>query len=241
MSRIEFMDELRALLQDISAEEREEAMQYYNDYFDDAGVENEESIIKELGSPQRVAQTIKAGLGGRNEYDDTYSEYRETGYTDTRFEQNETPAKREGYRSTGKTGNPQSRDGKPWTSKTLKVILIILIIVIGVPVVIPAAGGILAGILGVLIAIVAVVAALLLAGIGIVIGGIALGIVGIIQLFYSAPVGFGLMGAGCLLLAVGAAMTALMWWMFAKVMPPVFRWFVELCRKPFQRRREEQQ
>ena len=222
MSRIEFMDELRALLQDISAEEREEAMQYYNDYFDDAGVENEESIIKELGSPQRVAQTIKAGLGGRNEYDDTYSEYRETGYTDTRFEQNETPAKREGYRSTGKTGNPQSRDGKPWTSKTLKVILIILIIVIGVPVVIPAAGGI-------------------LAGIGIAIGGIALGIVGIIQLFYSAPVGFGLMGAGCLLLAVGAAMTALMWWMFAKVMPPVFRWFVELCRKPFQRRREEQQ
>ena len=121
------------------------------------------------------------------------------------------------------------------------MILIILIIAIGVPVVIPAAGGILAGILGVLIAIVAVVAALLLAGIGIVIGGIALGIVGIIQLFYSAPVGFGLMGAGCLLLAVGAAMTALMWWMFAKVMPPVFRWFVELCRKPFQRRREEQQ
>ena len=37
MNRIEFMTELAALLQDISAEERIEAMQYYNDYFDDAG------------------------------------------------------------------------------------------------------------------------------------------------------------------------------------------------------------
>ena len=43
MSRIEFMNELRALLLELSAEEREEAMQYYNDYFDDAGIENEAS------------------------------------------------------------------------------------------------------------------------------------------------------------------------------------------------------
>ena len=36
MSRTEYMRELDALLQGISKEEREEAMQYYNDYFDDA-------------------------------------------------------------------------------------------------------------------------------------------------------------------------------------------------------------
>ena len=46
MSRTEYMRELDALLQGISKEEREEAMQYYNDYFDDAGSENEEKVIE---------------------------------------------------------------------------------------------------------------------------------------------------------------------------------------------------
>lgn len=240
MSRIEFMNELRALLQDISAEEREEAMQYYNDYFDDAGVENEQGVIQELGSPKKVAQTIKAGLGGRNEYDDIYSEYRETGYTDTRFEENQAPARREGYRSTEQTGS-EERNEKPWTSKTVKAILIILIIVIGIPVVIPAVGGVLMAILGILIAFVAIIAALLFSGIAIGIGGIVLGIVGIVQLFQAVPIGLGLMGVGCLMIALGAALTALMWWVCVKSVPPMFRWLVELCRKPFQKRRESKQ
>ena len=48
MNRTEYMRELDALLHGISKEEREEAMQYYNDYFDDAGSENEEKVIEEL-------------------------------------------------------------------------------------------------------------------------------------------------------------------------------------------------
>lgn len=241
MSRIEFMNELRALLQDISAEERDEAMQYYNDYFDDAGAENEQGVIKELGSPQKVAQTIKAGLGARGDGEDIYSEYSETGYQDTRFEEKESPATREGYRSTAQGAGGNAADGKPWTSGTLKVILIILILVIGVPVVLPAAGGILLAILGVLIGIVGIVAAVLFTGIALAIAGIATGMVGIVQLFHSPAVGFGLMGMGCLLLAAGAALTALTWWAFFKIVPPVFRWFVELCRGPFQGRKEKRQ
>lgn len=241
MSRIEFMNELRALLLDVPAEEREEALQYYNDYFDDAGVENEESIIKELGSPMRVAQTIKAGLGGSEDSADTYGEYRETGYSDIRFEQNETPARREGYRSTGYSGSGQNADGKPWTSKTVKVILIILIILIGVPVVIPAAGGILAGIFGVLIAVVAVVFAVLIAGAAVAVSGLAIGIVGIAQMFHSVPLGFGMLGGGCLLFALGVVMAAFTWWLGMKIVPPLFRGFVELCRRPFQKRKEGQQ
>ena len=38
-NRIGFMTQLAALLQDVPVEERREAMQYYNDYFDDAGAE----------------------------------------------------------------------------------------------------------------------------------------------------------------------------------------------------------
>ena len=65
MNRIEFMTELAALLQDVPVEERREAMQYYNDYFDDAGEENEEQVISELGNPAKVAATIKADLEAR--------------------------------------------------------------------------------------------------------------------------------------------------------------------------------
>ena len=64
MNRIEFMTELASLLQDIPAEERRDAMQYYNDYFDDAGEDQEQQVIDELESPQKVAEKIKADMTG---------------------------------------------------------------------------------------------------------------------------------------------------------------------------------
>ncbi|MGN0405958.1 MAG: DUF1700 domain-containing protein [Bariatricus sp.] len=235
MTRVEFMNELRALLWDLSVEEREEALQYYNDYFDDAGAENEADIIKELESPEKVAETIKAGLGGQNEF---HSEYRETGYTDTRFERSDSPVKREGYRSTGRTtGEGGNMEKKPWTNKTLKIILIVLIALIVVPVAVPAAGGILVAILGILIAIVAVVAAILMSGIAVSISGIGIVIAGFTQIFHSAPVALALIGIGMLVLALGIVLTVFIGWICMKIVPPVFRWLVELCRKPFQRKK----
>ncbi|MDE6939061.1 MAG: DUF1700 domain-containing protein, partial [Lachnospiraceae bacterium] len=63
MNRIEFMTELAALLQDVPEEERRDAMKFYNDYFDDAGEENEQQVIAELENPAKVAATIKEDLG----------------------------------------------------------------------------------------------------------------------------------------------------------------------------------
>lgn len=62
MNRTEFMNQLEILLQNISAGEKEEALQYYNDYFDDAGAENEQSVIEALGNPARVAENIRREL-----------------------------------------------------------------------------------------------------------------------------------------------------------------------------------
>lgn len=76
MNRAEFMRRLTELLGDVSPMERDEAIQYYNDYFDDAGVENESSVIASLGTPDELARTIKAGLsdGGSG------GEFTETGF-----------------------------------------------------------------------------------------------------------------------------------------------------------------
>ena len=63
MNRFEYMRRLEDLLSDISPSEKEEALTYYNDYFNDAGQENEQKVIEELGSPEQVAAGIKEGLG----------------------------------------------------------------------------------------------------------------------------------------------------------------------------------
>lgn len=77
MNRAEFMRRLAGLLGDVPPMEREEAIQYYNDYFDDAGEENESSVIASLGTPEELARSIKAGLsdGGNG------GEFTESGFS----------------------------------------------------------------------------------------------------------------------------------------------------------------
>lgn len=64
MNRTEYMRQLESLLQNISATEREEALQYYNEYFNDAGPENEQNVIEALGNPAKVAENIKKIFSG---------------------------------------------------------------------------------------------------------------------------------------------------------------------------------
>ena len=63
MSKEAFLQRLKELLAGVPATEAEEAIQYYEDYFADAGVENEEKVIEELGTPEKVAANIRRDLG----------------------------------------------------------------------------------------------------------------------------------------------------------------------------------
>lgn len=104
MNRAEFMRRLTELLGDVSPMEREEAIQYYNDYFDDAGVENESSVIASLGSPEELARSIKAGLndGGNG------GEFTEAGFSGyTQMYKNEMVRAGE----TSQSGNAAQQDG----------------------------------------------------------------------------------------------------------------------------------
>lgn len=62
MNRQEFMSQLEKLLLYVPIQEREEALQYYNDYFEDAGEEKEQEVIAALGSPQAIAENIKRDI-----------------------------------------------------------------------------------------------------------------------------------------------------------------------------------
>ncbi len=87
MTKLEFMKELESLLLDIPLEEREEALQYYNGYFEDAGDDHEDEIIKELGSPKRVASIIKADLNSNGDDRESRGYFTEKGYQDTIYKE----------------------------------------------------------------------------------------------------------------------------------------------------------
>lgn len=62
MSRAEFMEKLEYLLQDLSQEDREDGIAFYRDYLDEAGPEREQEVLREFGSPERIASIIRSNL-----------------------------------------------------------------------------------------------------------------------------------------------------------------------------------
>ncbi|MDL2276289.1 DUF1700 domain-containing protein [Breznakia sp. OttesenSCG-928-G09] len=59
-NRKDYMRDLAYHLRDLQKEEFEDAIHYVEEYFDEAGEENEQKVIDELGSPQKLAATIRA-------------------------------------------------------------------------------------------------------------------------------------------------------------------------------------
>lgn len=108
MNRAEFMRRLTELLGDVSPTEREEAIQYYNDYFDDAGEENEGSVIASLGTPEELARTIKAGLNDSG----NGGEFTEAGFSGyTRAPKDEVIR----AEAAGAAGEPENNANTAWT------------------------------------------------------------------------------------------------------------------------------
>lgn len=58
MKKQEFLAALRQALSGLPPEERDNVMQYYEDYFLDAEGESEEEVIRGLGDPQKIADDI---------------------------------------------------------------------------------------------------------------------------------------------------------------------------------------
>lgn len=225
MNRIQFMAALEALLQDVPEEERREALQYYNDYFDEAGPAREEEIIRELGSPGRVAAEIKAGLEGRA---GEAGEFRETGYTDARFEHREAPARQ---------GCAGEDGGKPQSGRGAKILLIVLILLVGFPIIFPLSLAALCLLAGLAIASVGVFVAFLIAAVAMAVCGIAVFAVGLVTLVADLPAGLMVVGCGLLLTAAGAVFTVAAVRLCIIVLPGMFRFCVELLRRPFHRRK----
>ena len=76
------MKQLSYLLQDISDEDRTDALDYYENYLDEAGFGYETDITNELGSPERIAAIIRISLLSNP---DETGEFTDSGYENSRF------------------------------------------------------------------------------------------------------------------------------------------------------------
>lgn len=212
MNRREFIAELDRLLEKMPEEERRAAVQYYMDYFADAGVENEADVIRELGSPQKVAESIKADYYGTH-FDE--NKYERKDYVERRYESN------------GETCG-QNTSGKSGRDKRIMLLLIVLIAVILWPLTL----GVGSIVLGLVLTVVCFFAGLVIAAAGIMLSGIIIFVAGAVLLVIP-PAAFVVMGIGVLIFVLGLAGTAVTVKLCTIVYPAMLRGFVNLCRRPF--------
>ena len=213
MNRAQFMEQLKKLLSDISEEERQEAL----DYYDDAGEDQEAEVIRELGSPGKVAAIIKEDLKNSSQ---NYGEFTESGYQDERADdERQMPQRRseKGYHA-------ERRGGKAG------VILVLILLVFIAPLI----KGTVGGIIGFIVALILLPLILVLGTGAVVIALFAIAVIAIgagIGACVTATPAFGALGIGIglILLSLGLVGLVFFVWAASRALPAILRRFTDFC------------
>ena len=132
MNKQEYLSQLAYLLQDMPEQEKSDVLQYYEDYFAEAGEEQEESVIRTLGSPERLAAMIRDGIGSGQE--NSHGEYTDSGYRDERFrEDGKVPEKyRKSWKEQQQSGRVlEDQRGRRNNRILLMILLVVLAVTVG--------------------------------------------------------------------------------------------------------------
>ncbi|HKL79853.1 MAG TPA: hypothetical protein VJ888_05385 [Mobilitalea sp.] len=248
MARMDFMKELESLLSDIPIEERIEALQYYNDYFEDAGADHEDEIIAELGSPNKVAGIIKADLSANGIDHENRGYYTEKGYQDTVYKDekfelvNSTEKKAQDNTTNNHAENTENKEnqqtagtGNRQQGNNTNIALIILLAIFAIPIGFPLVIAFFSVAFAFMITILALVFSFGLAGIIMIIVGVALFILGIVQVHIPLALA-GLCGSGLLVFGLGILFTSFSGLICKKLLPAMIKGIVAVCRIPFRNR-----
>lgn len=214
MNAYEYLQALRAALAVLPDDEIDSAMRYYEDYFLDAGDENAEKVIKQLGPPEQVAEAILRDY---------------TGVARRR------PERFEEEKAQTVDGVPLGRDGKPLTRKKginpwMLACIVLLALIFG-PVAVAVIGAIIVAAVGLVIGIAACVVAVPAATL---IGGGALVLFSF--LLWATPASaLATLGAGLVVGAVGLLLVLLVIKLCILFVPPIIRGLVALIRWPIEK------
>lgn len=204
MSRVEFMNQLKNHLWDIPEGKREEILNYYEGYFDDAGSENEQQVIENLDSPEKVAAMIKEGLkDDAPKYEVIY------------YEQPKKKTFADRVKNLGTGG----------------MILLLILAIFSLPILGPIGSEIVFAILGSLTTVVVGLFIFIIIGIALLAAGAGVFATAIESFVVMPQGGIMLLGRSMLIIGVGILITILGIKVVTKVIPKVIRWFVRLVHK----------
>ncbi|WP_394273098.1 DUF1700 domain-containing protein [Butyricicoccus sp.] len=221
MNRNDFILRLEQALAGMPEEERRRAVEYYENYFDEAGPENEAEVLHTLGAPEKVAADI-------------LKEFRDVS----------SPAG--SAENTGKTGQKGAESYAERAKKRFQTMdngqkaLVLVLAAVAVICVVPASVGIVGGIGGILIGLICAVATvfLIVPVLDLAAWGCAIGFV--VAAGYTAAAGTGaetLLFIGLAL--VSAALGILLWkltvYLFRALFPALLNGIVGLFRRVFHR------
>lgn len=195
MNKTEFLSRLRIALAPLPEEERNAAMVYYEEFFSEAGEENEQSVISEFGSPEELAKSIVDENNRENPANNQANvnpEFNQNQDSAFYSQNSANPAYNNG--GTGYYGGnpagaypPPVQQGGKWSNG--QIALFIVLLVLSSPIwlgVLTGIIGVIVGIFGMLVGIVAAVSCC----------AVAFLVSGIITLFREPPVGIMLLGMG---------------------------------------------
>lgn len=214
MNAYEYLQALRAALAVLPDDEIDSAMRYYEDYFLDAGDENAEKVIKQLGPPEQVAEAILRDY---------------TGVARRR------PERFEEEKAQTVDGVPLGRDGKPLTRKKginpwMLACIVPLALIFG-PIAVAVIGAIIVAAVGLIVGVAACVVAVPAATL---IGGGALVLFSF--LLWATPASaLATLGAGLVVGAVGLLLVLLVIKLCILFVPPIIRGLVALIRWPIEK------
>lgn len=230
MKKEDFLKELESLLSGISEEERADAIAFYRSYFEDAGEENEPSILAELESPQKVAESILKDLGvepNAGNTENTESEGSAGDVFSTQAPENT------GYCNAVQNQMPPKNDD------TWKTVLIVVLAILSSPIWLTVLVTLVCVLIGIICTIFGVAVAAVAAMAALIITGVVLAVFGIMLIPGGSPAaGVGLLGGGCLVLALGILAVVLCVLICGVFLPWAVKGIIRLCRKPFDKRRE---
>lgn len=215
MNKEEYMRRLEEALTGLPQSEKEEALQYYNDYFDDAGVENEQDVMNSLGMPETLAETIKKE---QTEQQDVYEQgtYAEDSYM-------------------GTTGTVEKNEEKTEKNKLSGgiIALIVILAILASPIILSVAAallgalvGIFAAILSVIVTVLAVIFALVCVVVACIGVAFAIGAISPFSAVVLAGVGITTVGI-CIFLVMAVV------WLFGVALPWMIKGIAKLFKKMF--------
>ena len=215
MNKDEYLKALEHNLQSLTENDRQEALIYYKNYFEDAGEENFQQIITQLGSPEQLAKSILHNYPGVLQV-----------------------TQKKDDKNNNATNNSSKASNKSDYSIG-KILFIILLVLITMPLWIPAIGVISSIVLGIAITIVAIGAISTILGTISFIVGICFFCLGVFFIFPNGINALMFTGLGLVLIGISIIFSYFGIYYCVKTVPAIIRKFVELCQRALKSNNKE--